>query len=141
MIEQKQLLANMIRCPDGTILESRGRHDYKEHTQEDGRVYIVDGGLAYSRVGGTDKAFEDLSVYVGDPHELIRERFTWGRNTDKRGILLPEIVLMKLKDLSNGHLENLCSFTSEGYPTFINQVFLDEWNYRIDEGIEVGDYE
>lgn len=125
----KQLLVNKIQCPDGTILESRHRHDYKEHTQEDGRIYIVDGGLSYQRLGGTDKEFINLAVFSDDPHEKIREHFKWGRCMGKDGNSIPlEFIL--LKDLDDGHIKALVDYTSKGYPDYINKVMVDEFNYR-----------
>lgn len=38
---ERELLVNKIRCPDGTILESRHRHDFKQHIQDDGREYFI----------------------------------------------------------------------------------------------------
>ena len=46
MIEPKVLVSGMI-CPDGTVLYSRHRHDYKSHTDSNGEWYMIDGGLDY----------------------------------------------------------------------------------------------
>lgn len=59
----KKLTRNAIRCPDGTVLESKHRHDYRGHTQKDGRYYAVDGGLEYLRRGFSDGEYEELSEY------------------------------------------------------------------------------
>lgn len=139
-MEQRQLLVNKIQCPDGTILESKHRHDYQEHTQEDGRNYLIDGGLNYQRIGFSDEEYTDLSVYADDDHSVIREDFEWTRRMGKNKNLLGEPQVMKLKDLSNNHVESLCYFTVRGYPDFINKVFVDEHNYRIDNNIVVKDY-
>lgn len=139
-MEQRQLLVNKIQCPDGTILESKHRHDYREHTQEDGRTYIIDGGLNYQRIGFSDREYADLSVYADDDHSIIREDFEWVRRMDKNKKLLEEPQILKLKDLSNNHVESLCYFTVKGFPDFINKVFVDEHNYRIDNNIVVKDY-
>lgn len=136
-MEQRQLLVNKIQCPDGTILESKHRHDYQEHTQEDGREYMVDGGLIYQRIGFSDEEFKDLTVYTDDDHSLIREHFEWTRRMDKNKKMLSEPQILKLKDMSNDHIENLCYFTVRGYPDFINKVFVDEHNYRIDHEIVI----
>ena len=128
----KKILVNKIQCPDGTILESRHRYDYQEHTQEDGRVYSVEGGLSYQRILHSDKGFTDLTIYSDDTHELIRNNFVWGRNYDKNKNKLPVTEYILLKDLSDDHVETLCYFTVHGYPEQINKVFVDEHNYRIE---------
>ena len=126
----KQLLVNKIKCPDGTVLVSRHRHDFKEHTQADGRTYMVDGGLSYQRIGHSDEEFENLACYTDDPHEKIREHFEWTKRLDADGDPLekPEIVL--LKDITDAHLEALITWTSEDYPKWVNQVFVDEKAWR-----------
>lgn len=128
---QRELLYNAIRCPDGTIIQSRHQHDYVEHTQADGSVYIVDGGLEYSRYGGTHLGLIDLlQVYTDDPHEKIREVFEWGNCLDKDGNDLGKTTYRKLKDLDDSHVVALVKWTSEGYPSKINKVFVDEMKWR-----------
>lgn len=126
----EQLLVNKIKCPDGTVLVSRTRHDFQGHVQEDGREYFVDGGLSYQRIGFSDHQFEDLTCYVGDSHEKIREHFEWTRSLDERGDPLekPEVVI--LKDITDSHLGALVHWTAEDYPEYIHQVFLDEVEWR-----------
>jgi hypothetical protein len=129
----RKLLINKIQCPDGTILESRHRHDFQMHTQEDGREYFIDGGLDYQRIGYSDTDYIDLSIYADDQHEKIRENFVWGRSYDKNKNPLPEVEYILLKDLEDDHVETLCYFTLNKYPDYINKIFVDENNYRIDK--------
>ncbi|AOQ26747.1 hypothetical protein [Vibrio phage S4-7] len=75
-----------------------------------------------------------------DDHSNIREDFEWTRRIGKNKKLLEEPQVTKLKDLSNNHVESLCYFTVRGFPDFINKVFVDEHNYRIDNNIVVEDY-
>ena len=76
---EPRLLRNAIKTPDGTLLESRFRHDYKEHKDMvSGEVYIVDGGLDYIRCSLNDVKPTKLHLYEDDPHEKIREEFSWG---------------------------------------------------------------
>lgn len=138
--ETRHLIRNAIQCPDGTILESVSQHDFQGHVQEDGREYFVDEGLSYQRVGGSDTEYVNLAVYSDDSHEKIREAFKWTRNYNKKGKPLKKSEQRLLKEVSNDHVENLCYFTVRGYPDFINKIFVDEYNYRIDNNIVVDDY-
>ena len=125
-----QLLVNKIICPDGTVLESRHRHDYQEHEQEDGRVYLVDGGLDYQRIGFSDTEFTNCTYHVGDDHSKIREHFTWKSILDENGERLEQPIYRKLKDLTDAHIYALIEFTAEDYPQFINDLFIAEKSYR-----------
>jgi hypothetical protein len=124
------LLHNSIQCPDGTILVSKHKYDFKSHTQEDGREYFVDGGLDYQRIGYSDKEYVDLSVRSDDPHEKIREHFEWVRRMNEQGQMLPKSEVVKLKDITDSHLMALVEYTKEGYPEEINKVFVDEIEFR-----------
>tara|TARA_R110000851_G_C12795886_1_gene536878 strand:+ start:31 stop:435 length:405 start_codon:yes stop_codon:yes gene_type:complete len=132
-MSNKQILVNKIRCPDGTILESRHRHDYREHVQEDGEEYFIDGGLDYVRYGGTciDK-IEVLTSYYGDDHTDIRENFTWGRNFNKEMNRLPKTEFVLLKDITDSHLEALIDYTKDFSVKEINMLFKDELVFRGD---------
>ena len=47
---KRQLLVNAIQTPDGTVLKSRGVHDFVDHTDKvSGEYYFTDGGLVYTR--------------------------------------------------------------------------------------------
>ena len=96
--------------------------------------------MRYQRTGASDEEYTDLSVYTDDTHEIIREAFKWTRNFDKNGKRLEKSEQRLLKELSNDHVENLCYFTVKGYPDFINKVFVDEHNYRIDNELVVDEY-
>ena len=44
------LIRNAIQTPDGTILESTHRHDYKEYKDANGLTYMVDGVCEHASV-------------------------------------------------------------------------------------------
>jgi len=73
----KNLIKNAMQTPDGTILESTHRHDYKTHTDANGKTYMVDGGLAYVRRSAHGDEV-DLCLYDNEPHEIQAKVLTWG---------------------------------------------------------------
>ena len=40
-----KLIRSCLETPDGTILQSRSRHDYRQHLDANGKTYMLDGGL------------------------------------------------------------------------------------------------
>ena len=123
------LLYNAIQCPDGTIIESKHRHDFVQHKQLDGRDYFVDGGLDYQRIGYSDNEFINLLVTTEDDHAKIREVFEWTSNYDANmNPIAP--VKRKLKDLTDDHVKALVIWTEEGYPEYVHKIMLDEAEYR-----------
>lgn len=75
--EFPRLIRNALQTPDGTILESFSRHDYKTYTDANGKEYMVDGGLAYVRRSAHGDEI-DLNLYDTESHEIQREILTWG---------------------------------------------------------------
>ena len=72
-----QLIRNAIQTPDGTILESKHRHDYRSYTDANGKTYMIDGGLDYVRT--TVHADQiSLALYDDAPHEVQAQHLTWG---------------------------------------------------------------
>ena len=72
-----QLIRNAIQTPDGTILESKHRHDYRSYTDANGKTYMVDGGLEYLRRSIHDDQI-DMSLYDDESHEVQRKITKWG---------------------------------------------------------------
>ena len=71
------IIVNALRTPDGTILESKSRHDYKEHVDSNGKTYMVDGGLEYLRRSAHGDEI-DMSLYDDQPHDVQAQVLTWG---------------------------------------------------------------
>lgn len=124
---QRFLLANRLITPDGTILESFNRHDYKGHNDTvTGEYYFTDGGLEYIRRSVNKVPGVDDSVYSDDPHWGIREYFRWGT----RGVDGTEpLHYVKLKDLTKDHIEAILR-TQTHVPDYIQKVLRDELKYR-----------
>jgi hypothetical protein len=99
---KKQLLVNAIQTPDGTILRSRGVHDFVGHTDKiSGEYYFTDGGSLYSRRTINTVPAIELDLYTDDRHEDIREVWDWG----SYGILGDQkLHRILLKDLGESHI-------------------------------------
>ncbi len=96
-----KLIRNAIQTPDGTIIESRSRHDYVTHTDANGKEYMVDGGLDYIRRSANGDEI-DMSLYNDQPHEVQRDVLTWGTygiNGDQ------PLQYKTIADMDTGHLE------------------------------------
>jgi hypothetical protein len=125
-MNERKLLANVLRTPDGTVLQSCHVHDYVEHVDANGRLYMIDGGVQYiRRTWYEDDNGEDLSVYTDDPHSKIREWFRWGTyGKEGKGPL----TWKKLKFLSTNHIQRILD---EGYArAHLTKLFQDELAFR-----------
>ena len=71
------LILNALQTPDGTILRSLFRHDYKEYVDANGKTYMVDGGLDYVRRSNNGDE-NDMCLYDDAPHDVQRQVFEWG---------------------------------------------------------------
>lgn len=138
--DNRKIIYNGIRCPDGVVIQSKHRHHFVEHVQKDGRQYFVDGGWVYQRIGYSDEEFENLITYTDDPIEKIREHFSWVQRFDSNLIALPKPIRRKLKDISDKHLEALVTWTETDYAPHINLMFLKEQTYRGENSLTVPDY-
>lgn len=60
-----RIIVNAIETPDGTVLLSVRPHDYRSHTDANGKYYAVDGGTGYlKRAGESD--YTELSIVLVD---------------------------------------------------------------------------
>lgn len=129
------ILVNKIRTPDGTILDSRHVHDYKTYEDDNGEVYMVDGGMEYLRRSVNLEPFEELSVSDDDDFTEIRQVFTWG-TYGKAGDQPLEYV--HLFSMSTAHIIAILD-TQTHISKKIRKVFEDELEYRAEQGIVVDD--
>jgi len=123
------IIRNALQTPNGTILESRSRHDYKEYEDTtNGKTYIVDGGLDYIRRSAHGDEV-DLSVTLDDGHEAVREAMTWGTygiNGDQ------PLQYIKLKDMSLEHIHACLDEVKNMYPQY-QTAMKNELEYRHNE--------
>ena len=130
----QQLLAQRIQTPDGTILQSFNRHDYKSHVDAiTNETYMVDGGLDYCRGIVNVVPATDLCVYTGDDFNHIRSAFCWGTRGVNGGEPLKYVLL---KDLDADHIQAILD-TQFQIPQYIRDQFVTELVFR---GVDMEDY-
>lgn len=121
-----KLLCNAIITPDGTRLESMHRHDYKEHLDKNGEVYMVDGGLDYIRRNMTIVPAVEIDVHTESPHSHIRENFKWGTR-GKTG--KDPLKYVQISKLDTDHIKAIIE-TQTHLQHHIYKVFEDELVFR-----------
>lgn len=108
MEKEKILILNRWKTPDGTILTSRYRHEYVEHTDKNGEYYFVDGGSDYIRMSVNNEKMTDMCVYSNNSFDEIRRvmvRGTFDENNKR--------IWIPLCNMSNPHLENCITYYSD----------------------------
>ena len=129
-----KILRNIIRTPDGTLLESKTVHDYVTHKDENGETYFNDGGKAYLRRSVNIEPYEDLTIYDTDEIEKIREHFLWG-TYGKTGN--EKLQYKKLCDMSNMHIKAI--IVDNFSPEHVLNIFKREIQYRNTNNISISD--
>lgn len=120
-----KIIYNAIKTPDGTIIESRHRHDFNGHLDANGKKYYVDGGLDYLRRLYDTPDYQELSLYDTEPHIVQRAILKWG--TYGKGGKQP-LKLVAIQDMTNEHLQ-ACLDTC---PT-MHEVFRNAMNKELEE--------
>ena len=124
--KKAEILINKMRTPDGTMLESKHRHDYVTHMDANGKEYMLDGGLDYVRCS----AHGDEEMYTlmsDDDHGLIRVVLTWGTYGREGDQLITHVLIA---DMETEHLQ-ACIDGMRGYPRpAMYKVMQDELEYR-----------
>ena len=121
----RKLIKSSIRCPDGTILTSRHRHDFKLHKDKNGEIYINDGGTEYLKRSINAIPYEDLSLYSDDDFEILREWLEWGtlgRNGDE------PLQYKSVSSMSNNHINAILSNCK--VEDYLKEIFEKEISYR-----------
>lgn len=133
------LLYNAIQTPDGTILESWFRHDYKSHEDANGKTYVVDGGLDYVRRSYDTRDFKNLNIYWEEAtFEQIRKYLRRGG----RGIYGNEpLSYTSLSWMGDTWLHNTIQYEMEHRPENPLIYFYKlEQQYRKDNKIKISDF-
>jgi hypothetical protein len=122
---EKKLIYNAIRTPDGTVLVSYHRHDYKTHLDANGEEYMIDGGTDYIRTNVNKIPAEDLSLYDDAPFEQIREVIHRGG----RGVDGTEpLKYVKLSEVNDDWLQAIIDYESQYRPNnrFLKYYFAEK---------------
>ena len=123
---EKQVIYSAIRTPDGTLLESLHRHDYKSHKDTlTGNTYGIDGGNDYFRFIGDVYDCEVITHYSDEPQEVVRQYVRWGtygKNGDQ------PLYWIKMCDMTNDHIEAIIDDGIGGKT--IRELFNNELIYR-----------
>lgn len=122
----RQMYASRIRTPDGTILQSFHRHDYKEYQDANGETYMIDGGIDYIRSSINKVPAEYLTVYVDDPFEVKREVPVWG-TYGKSG--KESLRWVSVAEMEDKHIEALLD-PAMYVAKRIKDVLINEVEYR-----------
>jgi len=120
-----QMVRNALRTPDGTVIESNNRHDYKTYSDANGKTYMIDGGLDYIRSSANgDEQY--LTVTTDDTFETIRESLKWGTRGKDGTQPLEYRVLAKL---DTEHIQAILE-TQTHIPPWLTKVFETELEFR-----------
>ncbi|URC15313.1 hypothetical protein GD1_189 [Paraglaciecola Antarctic GD virus 1] len=100
--DRGDIVRNSIQTPDGTVLESKHHHDYRNYTDENGEVYMVDGGHTYLRRSMNTIPAKSLDIFTKDDFTVVRQHLLWGSygiNGDQ-----PKRYI-SLAKMQSGHIE------------------------------------
>lgn len=123
----REVIASRIQTPDGTILQSFHRHDYKEYTDANGETYMIDGGTDYMRTFANNEPAKDISVYSDDPFEIKREAKVWGTyGKDGKGPL----KWVSVSEMEDAHIEKLLE-PQMYVKREIKEILLEEVQWRL----------
>jgi hypothetical protein len=134
----KQILCNRIQTPDGTILISYNRHDFKTHLDKNGYEYMVDGGDNYLRRNIVQEApYKELSVYDDSPYEEIRKvLYRGGRGKDGT----EELKYVPLNEMSNEWVKAVITYEEGLRPdNKYLKYYRQEVEYRKKNNISIED--
>lgn len=87
---------------------------------------MVDGGLEYLRRSCNTIPAEELSAYLEDGHEVVREVATWG-SYGKNGDEPLKYILMK--DMTEEHIQNCLNNCYRMHPHY-REAFENELQWR-----------
>ncbi len=140
--EDRRIIINQIKTPDGTIIVSLHRHDYVSHRDANGYEYSVDGGTEYLKrsVHPSAPPAKEMSVYDDAPFSLIRQHYSRGgrgKNGDQ------PLKWVPMEKMSDAWLKACIEYNIKlgNGNSFANVMYRRELGYRVDNKITVEDVE
>jgi hypothetical protein len=137
-----EIVYNGLRTPDGTVIESTNRHDYRTHIDNtNNKIYAIDGGHEYIR--RSSHGDEKLITITSDmPHDIIRlYAFRTGYGNPKSKDYGKNKQLTRICYMDDEYLENSIIYVSKNFRiigtehmTHLN-ILLDEQIYRIKNNV------
>lgn len=137
-VNNKNIILNRIKTPDGTILTSYHVHDYQTYIDKNGLEYMVDGGTEYLRRNVQNIPYEELSIYDNAPYEIIRKSYhRGGRGKDGK----QPLTWIPLYKMSNSWLKACIEYNiKKGLKdSFANKMYKKELKYRKENNIFIND--
>ena len=124
---RRSILANRIRTPDGTLLESRNMLLTK-HKDANGFVYAVSGswGEIFRDCLPDAPAYEECSLFSDDPHVVLRHDVLWG--TYGKGGDDP-YKLISVADMTDEHIAAILKTQQQIVPAF-KRLLKEEQKFR-----------
>jgi hypothetical protein len=123
-----------LLTPDGTLLESSYKYDYKTHKDKNGKTYRIDGGISYLRC--TDNGDENLIIlFDTDPHHIIR-RFSGRWSLTEKYI--GDKIYIRLFQMTDSHLDSCINYYMDDPESYwYLNVLIREKQFRFENEISV----
>jgi hypothetical protein len=126
---EDNIVYNAIQTPDGTILQSKHRHDYVSYTDKNGQYYAVDGGLEYVKRSWDKPDYTELNkTFKECTLDECTKYLNWGQNYDADMNKLPETIFKPICELNTGHIE---AILEGGYCK--NEMYLKVFEYELNK--------
>jgi hypothetical protein len=127
MLTSEQIIHNSLRTPDGTVLVSYNRHDYKIYEDPtSGKHYMVDGGNDYIRRSVVDDQVDLSQYYAPNDHAHNAAWLHWG-TYGKDG--KQPLVWKAVKDLDADHIRAILE-TQPQIGDYVRAIMTKEYELR-----------
>lgn len=131
---ERQIVYSGLRTPDGTVIESKHRHDCGTYKDKNGKTYMIDGGLDYVRCSNHGDE-ETITVYADEPHEKVRQfafRTGYGKPGDP-AYGIPKLT--RIADMDDEYLNDAIKYVTArvSKDNYHLKILLTELDWRTNE--------